>query len=34
MIRYGGMIKIKAENFQEYQELHEVVWPEVSKAFI
>jgi len=30
MIRYGMVIKVKPEKFEEYKQLHAAVWPEVQ----
>lgn len=30
--RYGSVIKLKPEKFEQYQKLHSAVWPEVLKA--
>ena len=29
MIRYGMVIKVRAEKLEEYKELHSAVWPDV-----
>ena len=31
MQRYGMVIKVKPEKFQEYKQLHARVWPDVLK---
>ncbi len=31
MQRYGMVIKVKADKFQEYKQLHSQVWPDVLK---
>jgi L-rhamnose mutarotase len=31
MKRYGSVLKVRPENFEEYKRLHAAVWPEVLK---
>lgn len=32
MKRYGSVIKLKIERFEEYKKLHADIWPEVAKT--